>query len=118
MVDAFAKLAIPVNVGEPENTSCPVPVSSDTIPATFAEVSSEEDASPSACSVVPTNARFAPAVIVDCLLLNVFQSVAVRRPRFEADAEGRLKVKTFDEVEIVKSVPFVVVANCWIMLPA
>jgi hypothetical protein len=72
VVLAFWKVAVPLKVGDCENTSePPVPVSSVTIAKSFAEVSSE---------------------VVASFELNVLQSVEVRRPRDVGEAEGRVKV--------------------------
>lgn len=95
--DAFAKFAVPEKVGDAEKTTEPVPVSSERSTASAEEDASDDDAS---------------------FVLKVVQSVAVRRPRVPVeDAFGILKVKTFEEVEIVKSVPMVLVANCWTTAP-
>lgn len=51
------------------------------------------------------------AVTVPILLLNVVQFAALNLPLFVADATGKLNVCTFAELEILKSVPVVPVAN-------
>jgi hypothetical protein len=87
VVEAFAKTAVPVKVGEVEKTSePPEPVRSETMAKSFAEVSME---------------------VVASLALKVLQSVAVKRPRDVADAEGRLKVCTPPAEVTEKSVPVV-----------
>ena len=55
-------------------------------------------------------------MIAACLLLKVPQSVGVKSPLFDTEAEGILKVHVAEEDEIVKSVPVVedamVIAFC------
>ena len=61
----------------------------------------------------PPPVRPLPAVsvrVVATLLLKVVKSAEARSPRFEAEADGKLKVKTFPEPVTVKSVPVVELA--------
>ena len=94
---AFAKRSVPVKVGEADNTKLPVPVTPVTSvirESSSAIVSSEED---------------------EILPLKVVQSVAVRRPRAEADEFGMFNVTvppSVDEALLkLRSVPVLVVAN-------
>jgi hypothetical protein len=48
------------------------------------------------------------------LLLKTLQSDEVRRPRAEAEADGRLKVRMSPEAVMVKSVPEVEEASVWV----
>lgn len=52
--------------------------------------------------------------VEETLLLKSAQSVAVRRPRFATDDDGRLKVMVFPDAVMVKSVPVVEVASVWV----
>ena len=73
--DAFAKFAVPVKVGDAENTRFPVPVSSVRMARSFALVSIE---------------------VVAIFELKVDQSAAVRRPEVTVGpADCMLKVWTF-----------------------
>lgn len=46
--------------------------------------------------------------------LNADQSVVLKRPRFDADAVGRLKVWAVPDDDILKSVPVVLDAKVWV----
>jgi hypothetical protein len=95
--DAFAKFAVPVNVGDAEKTTLPVPVSSERRTASAEEEASELEAS---------------------FVLKVVQSAAVRRPRTPVEeAFGILKVKSLLVVLMLKSVPIVPVKKRLMIAP-
>jgi hypothetical protein len=52
--------------------------------------------------------------VEEILLLKTLQSDEVRRPRAEAEADGRLKVRMSPEAVMVKSVPEVEEASVWV----
>lgn len=119
VVEAFEKVAVPVNVGDCEKTiTPPVPVSSVMMAASSLERSIEVEARPVALIVVfpaPENEMYAPAVSAPCLPLNVAKSADERRPAgVEAPAVGMVRVWVKpDEVMPHPPAAGVEVANAW-----
>ena len=112
VAEAFAKLAVPVKVGDAEKTALPVPVSSVRMPRSFADVSTEVVARLPALIVPPTNDKYAPAVSALCFPLNALQSAEVRRPSTcDADAIGMFKVCVEPEDDQPQPPLFELVAN-------
>lgn len=62
---------------------------------------------------MPAAVKLVEAVIAGCLLLNVVQSVEVKRPRLAEDELGKLKVWVPDVLAMDTSVPELPVAKVW-----
>ena len=90
VVEALARVAVPVRVGDAEKTTEPVPVSSERRDARSAEVAIDEEES---------------------LVEKEDQSAEVRSPLLVAEEDGMLKVSVLPEPLMVKSVPVVEVAS-------
>ena len=90
VVEALARVAVPVRVGDAEKTTEPVPVSSERRDERSAEVAIE---------------------VEESLVEKEDQSAEVRSPLLVAEEDGMLKVSVLPEPLMVKSVPVVEVAS-------